>query len=157
LKITIIAVAKIKEKYILKGMEEYIKRLTSYCTLQIKEVDAQKVKSSITIDKIKELEAEKLMQHVADHAYLIALDEHGKEYNSVELAQNFKNITELSGKSEICLLIGGANGLSADIIQKADLTLSLSKLTFPHQLVRLILLEQLYRAFKIIKNEPYHK
>lgn len=154
---TIIAVSKIKEKYILDGIKEYTKRLTAYCSLKIKEVDSQKVKPSIPLEKVKELEAEKILQHVSDDSCLITLDENGKQFNSVELADFLQNKLINSGKPEICFVIGGANGLASSLIERSDYSLALSKLTFPHQLVRLILLEQLYRAFRIINNEPYHK
>jgi len=155
--IKVIAVSKIKENYILKGIEEYTKRLKPYCKLKIKEVDAQKIKSSMPIEKIKDQEAEKISQYVSSETCLIALDEHGKQLNSLEFAETLKNITETTGKNEICFIIGGANGLSKGLLDKSDTVLALSKLTFPHQLARLILIEQLYRAFRIIKGEPYHK
>lgn len=155
--ISIVTVSKIKEKYILEGINEYIKRLRPYCSIKIKEVDAQKVKSSVTLEKIKELEAEKLLQQTSTNSFKVALDERGKEYSSTELANYLENCLLSSGKSELCFIVGGANGLSKGLIKESDSSIALSRLTFPHQLVRLILLEQLYRAFKIIKNEPYHK
>lgn len=155
--ITIIAVSKIKENYIQEGINEYIKRLTSYCTLRIKEVDAQKVKPSMPIEKVKDLEAQKIQQNISSDACVIALDEKGKQLSSNQFADFLKNNLINSGKSEICFIIGGANGLSSEIIKQADYTCALSKMTFPHQLARLIALEQLYRGFKINSNEPYHK
>lgn len=155
--IKVIAVSKIKEKYILEGIKEYTKRLSSYCSIIIKEVDAEKIKSSLTIDKIKDLEAEKIRAFISKDSFIVALDETGKQFNNLKLAEYFTNNIINSGISEINFIIGGANGLSKEIIDKSNLTLSLSKLTFPHQLARLILIEQIYRTFKILKNEPYHK
>ena len=155
--ITVVAVSKIREKYIQEGINEYSKRLTSYCTLRIKEVDAQKVKPSMLIDKVKELEAQKIKQNISIDACVIALDEKGKQFNSYEFADFLLNNLINSGKSEICFIIGGSNGLSSDIIKQADYTCALSKMTFPHQLARLIVLEQIYRGFRINNNEPYHK
>lgn len=154
---TIIAVSRIKEKYILEGINEYIKRLTANCRISIKEVDSEKIKPSVPIKKIKDLEAAKIMQYIGIDSCIVALDENGNQFSSVEFAQFLKNNLINSGKQEVCFIIGGANGLSQKILEKADYTVSLSKLTFPHQMVRLIILEQLYRAFKIINNEPYHK
>lgn len=155
--IKIVAVSNIKEKYIQEGIDEYLKRLNSYTTIKIKEVDAQKVKSSMPIERIKDLEADKIRQTITDKSYLIVLDEHGKQLTSEGLADYLKNSLLTSGKTQLDFVIGGANGLSESIIKQADYVWSLSKLTFPHQLVRLILLEQLYRSFRIMNNEPYHK
>lgn len=155
--INIIAVARIKENYINEGIKEYLKRLSQYCSIKIKEVEAEKIKTSITIEKIQEIETEKLLKLSSENAYLIALDEKGKEFSSTELAEHIQNIPIKTGKSIIDIIIGGANGLSYDMLKKSGLILSLSKLTFTHQMIRMILLEQLYRSFKIINNEPYHK
>lgn len=155
--ITIIAVSKIKEKYIQEGIDEYIKRLSAYCTLKIKEVEAQKVKVSMPIEKVKELEAHKIQQNISSDACVIALDERGKQFTSCQFAEFINYSLINSGKSEICFLIGGANGLSADLLKQADYSCALSKMTFPHQLARLITLEQIYRGFRINNNEPYHK
>lgn len=116
--ITIVAVSKIKEKYIQEGIDEYSKRLTSYCTLRIKEVDAQKVKQSMPIDKIKELEAQKIQQNISSDACVIALDEKGRQFNSNQFADFLMNNLINSGKSEICFIIGGANGLASELIKK---------------------------------------
>lgn len=155
--IKVIAVSKIKEPYIIEGINEYLKRLSGLCTLKIKEVEAQKIKPTVQLDQIKAIEAQKISQLIAKDSYTVALDENGKQFSSLKLAELIDFTITNSGKTEINFIIGGANGLSSEIINKADLVWSLSKLTFPHQLVRLILLEQLYRAFKINVNEPYHK
>lgn len=154
---TIIAVSKIKEKYILEGIKEFKKRLSAYTKIVIKEVDAQKIKPSLTLDQIKDLEADKILNLIPEYSYIIALDEIGKQFTSVQLAEHIDNKILNAGESEVTMIIGGANGLSDKIRNKANLVLSMSKLTFPHQLARLFLIEQLYRAYKIINNEPYHK
>lgn len=154
---TVIAVSKIKEKYILEGIKEFQKRLSAYTKVIIKEVDAQKIKPSLTLEQIKDLEADKILNLISNNSYIIALDETGKQFTSVQLAKHIENNILNTGESDVTIIIGGANGLSDKIRTKANLSLSLSKLTFPHQLVRLFLVEQLYRAYKIINNEPYHK
>lgn len=155
--ITVIAVSKIKETYIDKGIKDYLKRLKPFCPVKIQEVEPEKVKASIPIEKVKDLEAEKILSHVKDDSFVIALDERGKNLTSEELASFFQQKIMSSGKSQVCLIIGGANGLSKKVLEKADFVWALSRLTFPHQLVRLLLVEQVYRAFKINNNQAYHK
>ena len=149
--IKIICVGKIKEKFFKEALEEYKKRLTRYTKIEIIEV----LDSSIeNIELCLEQEKNSISKYINDKDYLIALDIHGKEFTSVELSQHIENT--LIKNSNITFIIGGSNGISTEIKDKCHL-ISFSKLTFPHQLFRIILLEQIYRSFKIINNESYHK
>ena len=159
MKITILSVGKIKEKYLSDAIAEYVKRLGRYCKLNIIQVQDEKTPDSIHESQrqlILEKEASRLMSHLDDSSYLIALAINGKQLSSEELAKKI-NILGLNGKSSITFVIGGSLGLSEEILSRADMLLSFSKMTFPHQLMRVILLEQIYRGFKIINREPYHK
>lgn len=159
MKITILSVGKIKEKYLSDAIAEYVKRLGRYCKLNIIQVQDEKTPDSIHESQrqlILEKEASRLMSHLDDSSYLIALAINGKQLSSEELAEKI-NILGLNGKSSITFVIGGSLGLSEEILSRADMLLSFSKMTFPHQLMRVILLEQIYRGFKIINREPYHK
>ena len=147
--ITIICVGKLKEKYWTEAANEYIKRLGKYCTLQIDEI-----KESNNDDKDEE--GVNILKKIKKEDYVIALEIKGRQADSEELADKIKNLS-ISGKSKIAFIIGGSEGLSGEIIKRADCSLSFSKMTFPHQMMRVILLEQIYRGFKIIKNEKYHK
>lgn len=157
MKINIIAVGKIKEKYLREAIDEYKKRLTKFCSLNIIEINESvaKVENISHIKKSQEDEGQAIISKIKNE-YVIVLDLDGKEHSTIELSEKIKNIA-LKGNSEITFIIGGSYGLNEDVKRKADLRLSFSKLTFPHQLFRLILLEQIYRIFKIINNEPYHK
>lgn len=157
--IKIIGVGKIKEKYLKEGIKEYLKRLQPVAKIEIIEVADEKepANSSPAEEKIvKEKEEERIKKHLKPGSFLIALAIEGKELSSEGFAQKLKNLA-LEGKSDITFVIGGSLGLSKGILDKADFLLSFSKMTFPHQLMRLILLEQIYRAFKIIRGETYHK
>lgn len=159
MRITIIAVGKIKEKYLKQGLQEYQKRLTPYAKIEIIEVPDEPHGEGLSdhaAKQIKSKEAERIIKHIRDNTYLIALDLAGKTFSSEDLAEHFQNLMN-TGKSDVTMVIGGSMGLSADLLKRSDLRLSFSKMTFPHQLMRLILLEQIYRTFKIIRNEPYHK
>ncbi|MBO8137132.1 MAG: 23S rRNA (pseudouridine(1915)-N(3))-methyltransferase RlmH [Desulfotomaculum sp.] len=159
MRINIIAVGKLKEKYLKLGVQEYMKRLKPYARVEIIEVADEPLAEGLSenaAEQVKNKEAEKIKKHIKNDTYLIALDIAGKMYSSEELAGNLERLM-LSGKSDITMLIGGSLGLSKEILQKSNLRLSFSRLTFPHQLMRLILLEQIYRSFKIINGEPYHK
>lgn len=159
LSIQIICVGKIKEKYLRKGIEEYTKRISKYAKLNIYEV-----KDEPTIENASDKEIEgillneysKIDKILNDNTYIIALCIEGKTLDSVEFSEIFQQCA-VSGKSNITIIIGGSLGLHENIKNKASLKLSFSKLTFPHQLMRLILLEQIYRGFRIAKGEPYHK
>ncbi len=159
MKITIITVGKVKESYFRGAIEEYSKRLSKYCRLEIAEVADEKTpdRASETEEtQIKAKEAERIMKHIKDDAYVIALAIEGKQLDSVELAEKIETLG-VQGKSHIQLVIGGSLGLHASVLSRADYKLSFSKMTFPHQLMRVILLEQIYRAYRIINKEPYHK
>jgi len=158
MRITIVAVGKIKEKYLTMGIAEFVKRLTPYCRLSIIEVDDERMPENPSdADKAKVLlkEGERMMKHIKDGTHLIVLDVVGKLASSEELAENMNSLG-LRGKSDITFAIGGAFGLSPDLIKAADERLSFSKMTFTHQMIRLLLVEQVYRGFKINRGEPYH-
>lgn len=159
MKITICCVGKIKEKFYSQAVEEYSKRLSKYCKLEIKEAADEKTPDSAsdTVNRmIKEKEGDRLLSFIKDDSYVIALAIDGKMLDSVELSEKIDNLM-LSGKSDIVFVIGGSLGLDKRVLDRADYKLSFSKMTFPHQLMRVILLEQIYRSFRIMKNEPYHK
>ena len=157
--ITLITVGKIKEKFYRDAIEEYQKRLSRYCKLEIIEVADEKTpdKSSESLDnQIKQKEAERILKYIKDDSYCIALAIEGKKLDSVFMARHLEQLG-LSGKSNICFIIGGSLGLHQSVLQRADEKLSFSDMTFPHQLMRVILLEQVYRCYRIINGEPYHK
>ena len=159
MKITICCVGKIKEKFYSQAIEEYSKRLSKYCKLEIKEAADEKTPDSAsdTVNRmIEEKEGDRLLSFIKDDSYVIALAIDGKMLDSVELSEKIDNLM-LSGKSDIVFVIGGSLGLDKRVLDRADYKLSFSKMTFPHQLMRVILLEQIYRSFRIMKNEPYHK
>lgn len=157
--IKIITVGKIKEKYLKLGIEEFLKRLSKYCKLEIIEIDDEKAPENLSdkeMENIKVKEGNKILSNIKDNAYVMALAIDGKNLSSEELADKINNLS-IMGKSNIVFIIGGSLGLSKEVLNRADFKLSFSKMTFPHQLMRLILLEQIYRSYRIIKNEPYHK
>ncbi|MFW6269048.1 MAG: 23S rRNA (pseudouridine(1915)-N(3))-methyltransferase RlmH [Bacillota bacterium] len=160
MKLNIITVGKIKESYIQTGMNNYINKMQRFCDINIYEVKSEKAKDSnltgAQIEKVKEKESERVYDKVPENDYIIALSVKGKPMTSTGLAKSIQNL-QVQGYSSISFLVGGPLGLSDEILEKADYTLSLSHMTFTHQMIRLILLEQLYRAFKIMNNEPYHK
>ena len=159
MKITVIGVGKIKEKYFTDAIKEYAKRLSRYCKLEIVEVADEKTPDSASDNvnrMIKAKEGERLLSCIKDDMYVIALAIDGKMLDSVELSEKIASLG-ISGKSDIAFVIGGSLGLDDKMLQRADYKLSFSKMTFPHQLMRVILLEQIYRSFRIMKNEPYHK
>ena len=159
MKVTIIAVGKIKEHYLKEGIEEYSKRLSRFCDLRIIEAADEPAPDDLSAareEQIKSREASRVLGKVKDGDYLIVLDVKGAKKSSEEFAEVLKNCM-ISGNSSITFVIGGSLGLAPELIRKANVRLSLSDMTFPHQLTRLILLEQIYRAFKIINGETYHK
>ncbi|MDO4622881.1 MAG: 23S rRNA (pseudouridine(1915)-N(3))-methyltransferase RlmH [Eubacteriales bacterium] len=159
MKITIACVGKIKEKYLRDGIAEYTKRLGRYCTMQIAEVTDEKTPdhaSEAEEKAIREKEGERLLKVIPDQAYVIALAINGKMLDSVELSEKIASLT-VSGTSHIVFVIGGSLGLSDAVLKRADYALSFSRMTFPHQLMRMILTEQIYRGFRILNHEPYHK
>lgn len=157
--ITLITVGKVKESYLREAIAEYSKRLGRYCKLRIVEVSDEKTPDHATEGlerRIKAIEGERIAKHIDDGAYVIALAIQGKQLSSEELAAHIERLG-VRGVSHIQLIIGGSLGLDDAILQRADYLLSFSKMTFPHQLMRVILLEQIYRACKINAHEPYHK
>lgn len=157
MKINIIAVGKIKEKYLKEAIDEYKKRLSKFCTLNIVEVNESvaRIENDSNIKKSLQDEAQSIISKIKNE-YVIVLDIEGKEYSTIEVSEKIKEIT-LKGVSELSFIIGGSYGLDNSVKKRADLRISFSRLTFPHQLFRVILLEQIYRVFKIINKEPYHK
>ena len=159
MKITVITVGKIKEKYLRDAIAEYSKRLSRYCKLEVIEVADEKTpdQASETVeDNIRAKEGERLMKHIRDDMYVITLEIGGKMLSSEEFADQIQRLG-VGGTSHIQFVIGGSIGLDEEILKRADYRLSFSKMTFPHQLMRVILLEQIYRGYRIIANEPYHK
>lgn len=159
MKITILCVGKIKEKYFVDAINEYLKRLQAYAKLEIIEAADEKTQDNAgqnEIELIKNKEATRIDKYLNDSSYKIALAIDGKEMSSEELSCWLKKLT-VQSLSSFTFVIGGSLGLSQNVIKKCDCTLSFSKMTFPHQLMRVILLEQIYRSFKILANEPYHK
>lgn len=159
MKITLLTVGKIKEKYLRDGISEYTKRLSRYCKLDIIEVADEKTPDRASAAEelqIKNTEGERLLKYVKDSDYVITLAIDGTMLDSVELSQKLENLG-IQGESSIVLVIGGSLGLSDAVLKRADYKLSFSKMTFPHQLMRMILLEQIYRAYRIMNKEPYHK
>jgi 23S rRNA (pseudouridine1915-N3)-methyltransferase len=157
--IHILCVGKLKEKYFRLGIEEYSKRLRSYARVSITEVADERAPETLSqaeIRQIKQAEGDRLLKKIPAQTYVIALAIQGRQLSSEDFA---KKIGELAtyGHSDITCVIGGSNGLSDEVLHRADFQLSFSAFTFPHQLMRLILIEQIYRAFKIIRGEPYHK
>lgn len=154
--INIISVGKVREKYIKQGIDEFLKRIAPYSSIKVTEIPAEEMKSDIPAEKILEKEAEKILNNVKENTYIIVLDKEGKNFSSEKFAQKLKEIS-LQGVNQVAFIVGSSEGLSDKIKLKAHFLLSFSEMTFPHQLMRLILVEQVYRAFKILKNEPYHK
>lgn len=159
MKITVLCVGKVKEKFFTDAIKEYSKRLSRYCKLEIVEVADEKTPdgaSELVVSQIKEKEAERMEKYLPDSAYVIALAIKGKKLTSEKLAEKIDSLG-ISGTSHLVFLIGGSLGMSDRLLKRADYLLSFSDMTFPHQLMRVILLEQVYRSYRIIHGEPYHK
>ena len=159
MKITLITVGKIKEKYLKDAIAEYSKRLSRYCKLEIVEVADEKTpdNASETLeDAIRDKEGERILKYVKEDAYVITLEIAGKMLTSEELAEKIEKLG-VQGTSHIIFIIGGSIGLVKEVLKRSDYALSFSKMTLPHQLMRVILLEQIYRSYRIINHEPYHK
>lgn len=159
MKITIITVGKIKEKYLRDAIAEYTKRLSKYCKLEIVEVADEKTPdhaSEAVEEMIRAKEAERILKYIKDDAYVITLEIKGKMLTSEELADKVDTLG-VQGISHITFVIGGSIGLGEEVLKRSDYALSFSKMTFPHQLMRVILLEQIYRSYRIIMGQPYHK
>ena len=159
MKITLITVGKIKEKYLKDAIAEYSKRLSRYCKLEFVEVADEKTpdNASATVeDAIRDKEGERILKYIKEDAYVITLEIAGKMLTSEEMAEKIEKLG-VQGTSHIIFIIGGSIGLGREILKRSDYALSFSKMTFPHQLMRVILLEQIYRSYRIINHEPYHK
>ncbi len=159
IKITVIAVGKLKEKYLKEGINEYVKRLSRFCDIEIQEVGDEQAPENLSPAQEKQIkgkEAERIVKKIKDNSLLIALDVKGQKLDSEGFAEKLQSFF-ISGHSHITFLIGGSLGLDHELLKRAHMRFSMSDLTFPHQLARLILMEQLFRAFKIINGETYHK
>lgn len=157
--ITIVCVGKLKEKYLKAAIDEYSKRLSRYCKLDIIELNDEKTPDNASEKEeliIKEKEGSNILKNIKDNMFVVALAIEGKMISSEELGSFIKD-QGVKGNSNIAFIIGGSLGLSKEVLNRADYKLSFSKMTFPHQLMRVILLEQVYRGFRIINGEPYHK
>lgn len=158
MKITLYTIGKIKASFLREGIDEYIKRLKPYAQLSIVELGESKASekpSAQERDQIVLAEGERLLKQIKDKSFLIVLDVYGKMYSSEALAELIYDCG-LKGKSDIAFVIGGAFGISPQLRDKADVCLSFSPMTFTHQMIRLLLVEQIYRSFKINRHEPYH-
>lgn len=159
MKITVITVGKLKEKFFCDAVREYGKRLGRYCRLEIQETADEKTPkeaSEVQREQILQKEGERIGRLIPEDAFVITLEIEGKKLSSVEFAKEIERLG-VSGTSHIVFVIGGSLGLHHTIKERADLAVSFSDMTFPHQLMRVILLEQIYRAYRIINKEPYHK
>lgn len=159
MKITIVTVGKLKEKYLKQGIAEYLKRLSAYAKVEVIEVADEKAPENLSkaeMEEVKKKEGERILAHISQDTYVITLEIGGKMLSSEQLAAKIDELGTY-GKSKIAFVIGGSLGISKEVQNRSNLALSFSKMTFPHQLMRLILLEQVYRAYRIIRNEPYHK
>lgn len=157
--IKIITVGKLKEKYLKQGIAEYIKRLGSYCKLEIIEVNDEKAPENLSekeMEQVKDKEGERILAKISENSYVFALAINGKQYDSVEFSKTIEQLG-IRGKSDLVFVIGGSIGLSDAVLKRANEQISFGKLTFPHQLMRLVLVEQVYRAFRIMKGHAYHK
>lgn len=159
MKITLVTVGKIKEKYLRDAVAEYAKRLASYCKLEIIEVADEKTSehaSEAEEETVRFREGERILKHVKEDAYVVTLEILGRQLSSEELADKIEELG-VRGKSHVVFVIGGSIGLGREVLKRSDYALSFSRMTFPHQLMRVILLEQIYRGFRIISGAPYHK
>lgn len=157
--IQIVCIGKLKEKYWEDAIKEYSKRLKRFANLEIVELKEARLPENASAadeEKVKQLEGEEILKKIKKGTYVITLEIKGKELSSEELAKKFADLA-LEGKGDIALVIGGSLGLSPEVSQRANFKLSFSKMTFPHQMMRVVLLEQIYRSFKINNNETYHK
>ncbi|MDE5414129.1 23S rRNA (pseudouridine(1915)-N(3))-methyltransferase RlmH [Alkalihalobacterium chitinilyticum] len=157
--ISIVTVGKLKEKYLTLGINEYLKRLSAYAKIEVIEVPDEKAPEQLSeteMEQIKQKEGERILAKVHPDAHVIALAIQGKQMSSEQLASELDKLATY-GKSKIAFIIGGSLGLSDEVLKRSNAQLSFSKMTFPHQLMRLILVEQVYRAFRINRGEPYHK
>lgn len=157
--ITIICIGKLKEKYWVSAIDEYSKRLSKYCSLTIDELKEERLPDNASLaeeEAVKIAEGKNIVKRIKKDSYVITLEIKGKNLSSEKLADKINNLA-IEGKSDIVFIIGGSLGLSQEVSDRSDFKLSFSEMTFPHQMMRVILLEQIYRAFKINRNEQYHK
>lgn len=154
--IKIIAVGKIKEQYLKDAIKEYEKRLSPFCSFSVTEIQAEQINDESLSEKYKELEADRILQAIKQGSYVITLEILGKSLSSESFAEKIKEVSNL-GVNDVVFIIGGANGLHSKVSNIASFKLSFSKMTFTHQMIRLLLTEQIYRAFKINNNEKYHR
>jgi len=157
--ITIITVGKLKEKYLKEGIAEYVKRLSAYCKLNVVEVNDEKAPEELSateMEQVKRKEGERILAHIKQDHYVIALAIEGQMWSSEKISSEVDKLA-LHGRSQVAFVIGGSLGLADEVLKRADAKLSFSKMTLPHQLMRLVLVEQIYRAFRISRGEPYHK
>lgn len=156
MKIKIIALGKIKEKFLKDGIDEFLKRLAPYCPVEIIELSPIEIKDENLVEKILDDEGEKILAQIKSNSYVITLEINGQELSSEKFSQTISALIN-DGVNEIVFVIGSSCGISKQVSQRADFKLSMSKMTFLHQFARLILIEQIYRAFKIMRGETYHK
>ena len=156
MKIKIIALGKIKEKFLKDGIDEFLKRLVPYANVEIVELSPIEIKDENLIHRVLDQEAEKILAFIKPDSYVITLEIQGKQLSSEDFAEKINQIN-ISGTNELIFVIGSSCGISQTVSQRADFKLSISKMTFLHQFARLLLVEQIYRAFKILKGETYHK
>ncbi|MCU9613454.1 23S rRNA (pseudouridine(1915)-N(3))-methyltransferase RlmH [Caldibacillus lycopersici] len=159
MRISIVSVGKLKEKYLKQGIDEYLKRMSAYAKVEIIEVPDEKAPENMSeaeMQEVKRKEGERILSHISQDSYVITLEIGGKLLSSEQLAEKIDELATY-GKSKIAFIIGGSLGISNEVQKRSDFALSFSKMTFPHQLMRLILLEQVYRSFRINRGEPYHK
>ena len=157
--ITIVSVGKLKEKYLKMGIDEYVKRLSGYAKMDLVEVPDEKAPEQLSeaeMDIVKKKEGERILAKISPDAYVIALAINGKMKTSEQMAADIESLMTY-GKSKIAFVIGGSLGLHDDVLNRADEQQSFGKMTLPHQLMKLVLVEQIYRSFRIMKGEPYHK
>jgi 23S rRNA (pseudouridine1915-N3)-methyltransferase len=157
--ISIVTVGKLKEKYLKMGIDEYLKRLNAYAKVEVIEVADEKAPEELSeseMIQVKQKEGERILAKISQDTYVIALAINGKMQSSEELADTLDKLATY-GKSKIAFIIGGSLGLSDEVLKRSNEQLSFSKMTFPHQLMKLILVEQIYRAYRINRGEPYHK
>ena len=155
-KIKLVCVGKIKDNYLNQGISEYLKRLSGYSNIEIIEVKDEKIVANNSEDKIKEIEGSRILEKINDKDYVVLLDLKGKQLSSEEFAEKVDDLIA-SGIGNYCFVIGGSLGNGENVKKRANFLLSFSRLTFTHQMMRLLVLEQIYRAFKINNNETYHK
>ena len=158
IRINIVCIGKLKEKYLKDAIDEYSKRLSKYCKLNIIELSDESLPSKINnsvVEDIKNKECTKILENIKNNSYVIALDLKGRQYSSEEFSKKIEDV-QVKGFSDITFVIGGTLGLTKDVLSRANELICFSKMTFPHQLIRVFLFEQVFRAFKISGNESYH-